>query len=118
MYQTIAITTVTMKRLLNYQRVAEREANAAARLQWRQMTPENMQRFETARKRSERLSAIVVYAGFLFRVQNRLVAYTAFPDEYLLHNELVNLLNELRIPLKMIATEIAEDHTGCLDAER
>ena len=109
MYQTVAITPVTMKRLMNYQCVVERKANAANERQWQKMTAENMRLFEVVRIETERLRAIVTYAGFLFRVQNCLVPYRVFPFEYRLHNALVELMNVLSIPVLMIAVNISEN---------
>jgi hypothetical protein len=113
MYQTVAITPVTMKRLLNYQRVIEKEADAANIRQWRKMTTENMQMSTAARQAAERLGAVVAYAGFLFRVQNNLISYRVLPGEFHLHNELVELMNELSIPVAMVAVDVAENDEAC-----
>lgn len=113
MYQTVAITPVTMKRLMNYQRVIEREANAANERQWRKMSAENMRLFEVARQEAERLGAIVAYAGFLFRVQNNLIPYRVLPNEYRLHNALVELMNELSIHVVMVEVDAPEIDPAC-----
>jgi hypothetical protein len=105
MNQTIEITMVTMKRLLNYQRVIDRQADTANRHRWQSMTTENMRRYECASQKARHLDAIVAYAGFLFRVQNNLISYTALHGEYLLHNGLVELMKELDIPIEIVAVE-------------
>ena len=104
-----------MKRLINYQRVVDREADAANARQWRKMITENMRLYEAARKNAERLGAVVAYAGFLYRVQNNLASYRTLPSEHRLHNELLDLLNELRIPVAMAAVDISEDDAPCID---
>ena len=114
MYQTIAITPMTMKRLMNYQRVVEREAEAANVRQWRSMTAENMRLSEAARKNAERMGAAVAYAGFLYRVQNNLASYRVLPSEHHLHNELVDLMNELGIRIAMVTVDVSENEAPCI----
>lgn len=117
MYQTVAITPVTMKRLINYQRVVEREADAANARQWRKMTAENMRLCDAARKNAERMGAVVAYAGFLYRVQNNLASYRVLPSEHHLHNELVDLMNALGIPVAMVAVDISEDEEAWMGSK-
>jgi hypothetical protein len=114
MYEIIAITPVTMKRMMNYQRVVERESEAANARQWRKMTADNMRSFEAARKRAERLGGVVAYAGFLYRVQNNLTSYRVLPSEHHLHNGLVDLMNELGISVAFVAVDISEDDAPCI----
>lgn len=115
MYQTIAMPPVTLRRLLNYQRVTENKAKAAYQQQWIDMAPANMLRCEVAKQQLESIGAIVAYAGFLFRVQNKMMSYTVLPNEYLLHNALVELMGELRISIKMVDLEISDSSSSRAD---
>jgi hypothetical protein len=109
MLQMKVISQITMRRLLNYQRVVENEARAAARLQWKKMTLDSMRRAEAASQKSVHIRAIVAYAASLFRIQNNMPSYRPFHEDYLLHNGLVELMNELRIPIKSISIDIPHD---------
>ena len=118
MQQMIEITRVTMKRLLNTQRVVENEAKAANRLQWMKMTLDTMRRAESARQKAAHISAIVAYSGCLFRLQNKIKPYRMIDDDYFLHNGLVDLMTALGIPINFINVDIPlDDHAAC-QAER
>lgn len=105
MLQIIAITQLTMKRLLNYQRVTEKDANAANKRQWMAMTLDNMRKADARRQAAAHIGAMVAYAGFLFRVQNKTAAYRTLYGEGLLHNGLVALMNTLNIPVNMVGID-------------
>ena len=109
MHQVIIITPTTMKRLLNYQRVVENEAKTADKTQWMKMTPENMRRSEAGRQKAERIDAIVAYAGMLFRIQNKMMPFRSLHGDDLLHNMLVELMHELRIPVEWGAVDCATE---------
>lgn len=114
MNQIIAITQLSMRRLLNYQRVTENNANAANRRQWVDMTLETMQHAEKTGQTASHIRATVDYAGYLFRVQNNMTAYRPFYADGHLHNALVALMNELAIPVDMVAVEdcVQDDTKG------
>lgn len=105
MNQIIAISQLSMRRLLNYQRVTENNANSANRRQWVDMTLETMQHAEKTGRKASHISATVDYAGYLFRVQNNMTAYRPFYADGHLHNALVALMNELAIPVGMVSVE-------------
>lgn len=105
MVQVISISQITMKRLLNYQRVTENQAKAASKRQWIDMTPQNMHAAEETRQTAARISAAVAYAGYLFRVQNQMTHYRASYCDGPLHNGLVELLTTLNIPIDLIAVD-------------
>lgn len=103
--QIIAISQITMKRLLNYQRVTEKKANMANKHQWIKMTLENMRKAEETRRTAMQINAAVSYAGYLFRVQNNMSHYHTNDCEGLLHNSLVTLMNRLDIAVEMVAVD-------------
>jgi hypothetical protein len=103
--EIIAISQITMKRLLNYQRVIENNATAANKRQWMEMTLENMRRAEKSRQRAALIGAAVAYAGYLFRVQNRITAFRASDGDGLLYNALIELMNRLDITIEMVPVD-------------
>jgi hypothetical protein len=105
LYQIIAISQITMKRLLNYQRVTENNANATNKRQWIETTLENMRKAEESRQTAAQIGATVAYAGYLFRVQNKMSNYRLPDCDGLLHNALVDLMNTLDIPVDMVAVD-------------
>jgi hypothetical protein len=105
LYETIAISLITMKRLMNYQRVTENKARAANNRQWRKMTLETMHKAEETRQTAAHIGATVAYAGYLFRVQNKMSACLPSHCDGPLFNALVELMNTLDIPVEMIAVE-------------
>lgn len=116
MYQTIAITLVALRRLLNYQRVCQNRMKAANKRQWIDMTRGNMLQSEAEKQKSERTCAVAAYAGFLYRVQNQMMPYRALPNEYLLHNALVQLMEELKIPIHMVDVESSDRDASRADS--
>ncbi|BBO76188.1 hypothetical protein DSCW_36050 [Desulfosarcina widdelii] len=98
----IKITQTTMKRLLNYKRVVDKEAKADSKLQWVNMTLENMRLSEASRRKAERIGAIVAYSGIIFKIQNKMIPYRSLDGDYLLYNMLIELMNELKIPIEVI----------------
>ena len=112
MNQIIEITQLTMRRLLNYQRVTENNASTANRRQWVDMTLETMRHAQKTGQTASHIRATVDYAGYLFRVQNNLTAYRPFYADGHLHNALVNLMNTLAIPIDMVDLEdCVQDNT-------
>ena len=105
MFQIIAISRITMKRLLNYQRVSENNANAANTRQWTRMTLENMRKAEQTRQIAVRIGATVAYAGYLFRVQNKMSHSRGTDCDGHLHNALVELMNSLGIAVEMVTID-------------
>lgn len=102
MGQLIEITPLTLKRLLNYQRVAENETQRAEKFQWIEMTLDRMREYQTARQKSDHLGAVAAYAGFLFRVETGTMDYRTLYGEPFLANALVAVLGELNIPVRLI----------------
>jgi hypothetical protein len=100
-----------MRRLLNYQRVNENRANTASKRQWVDMTLETMRNAERTRQISSHIRATVDYAGYLFRVQNKMAAYQPFYADGYLHNALVELLNTLAITVDMVGVDDCVDGT-------
>ena len=109
MRQMIELSQLTMKRLINYQRVVENQARSADRRQWTKMKLDNMNRSEAARKRAARMGAIVAYSGCLFRIQNKMPPYRQFREDVQLHNGLVELMDELNIPTSFVNVDIPSD---------
>jgi hypothetical protein len=103
--EIIAISQITMKRLLNYQRVIENNAKAANKRQWMEMTLENMRKAEESRQAAELIGATVAYAGYLFRVQHKMMNYRASDNDGLLYNALIELMNRLNISVEMVAVD-------------
>jgi hypothetical protein len=68
-----------------------------------EMTLDRMQEYEVARIKADHIGAAVGYASFLFRVQNGLTPARILYGEQVLRNTLLDLLNELHIPVVMIA---------------
>jgi hypothetical protein len=101
--QIIAISQITMKRLLNYQRVTENHAKAANRRQWIDMTLENMHKAEESGQAAAQIGAAVAYAGYLFRVQHNITNYRASECDGHLYNALIKLMNKLNITVEMVA---------------
>ena len=105
MNQIIEITPLTMKRLLNYQRVTENNAHTANKHQWIDMTLENMRHAEKTRQAANHIRATVAYAGYLFKVQNQLTGYRQTYCDGHLHNALVALMDELAIAVDMVIVD-------------
>jgi hypothetical protein len=105
--EIIAISHITMKRLLNYHRVVEIKAKAANKRQWMEMTLENMRKAAKSRQRADLIGATVAYAGHLFRVQKKTVAYRASDCDGLLYNTLIELMNRLGITVETVAVDVA-----------
>jgi hypothetical protein len=102
MGQLIEITPLTLKRLLNYQRIVDNETQRAEKIQWIEMTLERMQAFQASRMKSDHVGAVVAYAGFLFQVETGAMAYRYIYGEPFLSNALVEVLGELRIPVRLV----------------
>ena len=107
----VEITPVTLKRLRNYGQVAENKTKMAHKKQWMTMTLESMQEYKEVLKYSDRASAVVGYASFLFRVQNGMTPPRVFYGEQLLRNMLVHLLKELHIPIVFVDVP-EEEHSA------
>lgn len=105
MNQIIEITPLTMKRLLNYQRVTENNAHTANRHQWIDMTLGNMCHAEKTRQAASHIRATVAYAGYLFKVQNQLTGYRQTYCDGHLHNALLALMGELAIAVDMVIVD-------------
>ncbi|NIQ96438.1 MAG: hypothetical protein GWO11_05195 [Desulfuromonadales bacterium] len=113
MPEIIEITPVTLKRLLNYQRVVDNSLKKAAKDQWIDMTLEKMETCHAARQKAGHVNTASAYADFLFRVQNGLMPYRTLSGEFLLRNALVELLGELDIPVTFIRVPNANtQHAG------
>jgi hypothetical protein len=108
MSQIVEITPLTLKRLLNYQRVVDNETQRAEKIQWIEMTLDRMQEYQAARHKSDHVGAVVAYAGFLFRVETGAMAYRALYGEPFLSNALVEVLGELNITVKLVGLPVGE----------
>jgi len=102
MGQLVEITPLTLKRLLNYQRVVDNATQKAQRIQWIEMTLERMQDYQNARQRSDHLAAVTAYAGFLFQVETGAINYRTLYGEPFLANALLGVLDELNIPVNLV----------------
>lgn len=111
MRQIVEITPVTLRRLRNYGQVAESKTKMAHKKQWMTMTLESMQEYQEALKHSDRASAVVGYASFLFRVQNGMTPPRILYGEQMLRNILVHLLKELHIPIVLVEVP-ADEHAA------
>jgi len=109
--QIVEITPVTLRRLRNYGQVAENKMKVAHKKQWMTMTLESMKEYQDALKYSDRASAVVGYASFLFRVQNGMTPPRILYGEQLLRNTLVHLLKELHIPIVLVDVP-ADEHSA------
>lgn len=109
--QIVEITPVTLRRLRNYGQVAENKTKMAHKKQWMTMTLESMQEYQETLKYSDRASAVVGYASFLFRVQNGMTPPRILYGEQLLRNTLVHLLKELHIPIVLVDVPV-DEHTA------
>jgi hypothetical protein len=103
MGQIIEITPLTLKRLLNYLRVVDNETQKAEKIQWIEMTLDRMQEYQAARQKSDHVGAVTAYAGFLFQVETRAMAYRPLYGEPFLNNALVEVLGELKIPVRLVS---------------
>ena len=108
MQEIVAITPVTMKRLLNYQRVVQNQANTANRRQWIEMTLETMRLAEETRQMVAHIDGAVAYAGDLFRLQNQMAPFNRLHGDYRLHNALVAVIKTLGIAVEWIVVDIPE----------
>ena len=61
MRRIVEITPVTLKRLRNYQQVAESKMKMAHKKQWMTMTHDSMQEYQAALKHSDHVSAVVTF---------------------------------------------------------
>lgn len=102
MGRLVEITPLTLKRLLNYQRVVDNATQKAQQVQWIEMTLERMQEYQDARQRSDHLAAVTAYAGFLFQVETGVTDYRALYGEPFLANALLRVLGELNIPVNLV----------------
>ena len=109
--QIVEITPVTLRRLRNYGQVAENKTKMAHKKQWMTMTLESMQEYQAFLKNSDRASAVVGYASFLFRVQNGMTTPRILYGEQRLRNTLVHLLKELHIPIVLVEVP-ADEHSA------
>jgi hypothetical protein len=98
----ISITDTILKRLVNYENVMRRKLDSAEKRQWTDMTLENMQEFEKVREQARSIFALAGYGLYLYKVQKGLREATSVYGEPLLHNALVDLLNELNVPVQFI----------------
>lgn len=98
----IEITETTLKRLINYQAVVQRNHQEADRQQWRVMTLEVMQEAEKARHRASQVGAIVGYARYLHRLQSGQDHSRSIYGEPLLSQALDQLLWELSVDRQMV----------------
>lgn len=102
MGQLVEITPLTLKRMVNYQRVVDNAAQRAERVQWIEMTLERMQEFQAAHLKSDRIGAAVAYASFLFRVETGELDYRTLYGEPFLANLLLEVMGELNIPVNLV----------------
>ena len=102
MRKIIEISPIMLKRLQNYQQVVENERKTAHQNQWMEMTLDKMEKFQVIQKRSDHINAVVGYASFLFRVQNGMTPPRTLYGELFLRNALVEVMEELHIPIKMV----------------
>jgi hypothetical protein len=102
MGQLIEVTPLTLKRLQNYQRVVDNETQRAEKLQWIEMTLDRMRECQDARQKSDHIGAVAAYAGFLYRVETGATAYRPLYGEPFLMNALVEVLGELRVPVRLV----------------
>lgn len=98
----ISITDTILKRLVNYENVMRRKLQTAEKRQWTDMTLENMQEFEKVREQARSIFALAGYCLYLYKVQKGLREAASVYGEPLLHNALVELLNELNVPVQFI----------------
>jgi len=112
MGQIIEITPLTLKRLLNYQRVVDNETQRAEKVQWIEMTLDRMQEYQAARQKSDHVGAVAAYAGFLFRVETGAMAYRTLYGEPFLMNALVEVLGELKIPVRLVSLPAEANYIG------
>jgi len=98
----IEITKTTLKRLINYEVMTQKESDAAIKLQWRVMTLEIMQAAETAQIRARQVSSIVAYARYLHRVQRGQDNTRYIYGEPLLSKALAKVLDELLIETRLV----------------
>lgn len=99
----IEISETTMKRLTNYADVMKRHYRDAEKRQWTTMTLEAMQRCERVKQRAQHISATVAYSQYLYLVQKGLTPTRSIYGEPLLSRALIELMNELDIPVRMTA---------------
>lgn len=102
MGQLIEITPLTLRRLLNYQRVVDTATQKAEQAQWIEMTLERMLEYQASREKSDHVGAVAAYAGFLFRVETGVMDYRALYGEPFLANALLEILGELHIPVNLV----------------
>ncbi len=112
MRKIIEISPIMLKRLQNYQQVVENERKAAHQSQWMEMTLDKMENYQVIHKKSDHINAVVGYASFLFRVQNGMSPPRTLYGELYLRNALVELMEELSIPIKMVNSPAEEEITN------
>lgn len=98
----IEITKTTLRRLINYETMTQKESDDAVKLQWRVMTLEVMQAAETAQVRARQVSSVVAYARYLHRIQCGQDNTRYIYGEPLLSKALAKVLDELLIEPKLV----------------
>ena len=97
----IVITDTVLKRLVNFNNVVQQECRMAHKRQWLQMTLDNMQAYQQAQEKARALSAIAGYGLYLYKVQKGLRQKQPIYGEPLLHNALLEMMKELRVPVSL-----------------
>lgn len=96
----ILITETILQRLVNINNVVQRQCQMAQKRQWRQMTLDNMQACQQAQDKARSHAVLAGYGLYLYRVQKGLRAKRPIYGEPLLHNALLTMMEELRIPVQ------------------
>lgn len=104
----IEISSTTLSRLVNYEEVIRKRYEEAYRRQWCVMTLEVMRECERLCERCRHITQVAAYSLYLFKLQNRLTTPRQIYAEPAISNGLVDLMNELDIPVNMVPKPVME----------
>jgi hypothetical protein len=98
----VEISNTTLTRLVNYEAVTRKNYQEAQKLQWRVMTLDVMRECEKMCDRMRHVAQIAGYSLYLYKLQNGLSPRRSIYAEPAISRGLVELLEELNIPVRMV----------------
>lgn len=98
----VEISNTTLTRLVNYEAVTRKNYQEAHNRQWREMTLDVMRECERMCQRMRHVTQIAGYCLYLYKLQNGLSPRRSIYAEPAISRGLVDLMEELNIPVRMI----------------
>ena len=109
----VEISNTTLTRLVNYEAVTRRNYQDAHNRQWRVMTLDVMQECERMCERMRHVTQVAAYSLYLYKLQNGLSPRRSIYAEPAISRGLVNLMEELNIPVRMIPDSCEAEMALC-----